>query len=109
MTLLPSEFADLERFAERWCLASEPERWARRHSSSIEEMRDLYETMSPRLEAALGYCDRFPLDDLPAEARNLMHLALSFVMVSFPVEVWNGPRIPDIGHATLERVASPHI
>ena len=28
-------------------------------------------------------------------------------MVSFPVEVWNGPRIPDVGDANLERVASP--
>jgi len=30
-------------------------------------------------------------------------------MVSFPVEVWNGPRIPDTGHATLERAISPAV
>ncbi len=107
MRLLPEEFADLERFAARWSLATEPERWARRHSSSIDEMRDLYEAMFPRLPDVLAYCDRFPLDDLPGEARNLLHLALSFVMVSFPVEVWKGPRIPDVGDATLERVVSP--
>jgi hypothetical protein len=28
-------------------------------------------------------------------------------MVSFPVEVWNRPRIPDVGDASLERVVSP--
>jgi hypothetical protein len=70
-------------------------------------MRELYDAMFPRVEAALAYCDRFPLDDLPEEARNLLYLVFSFVMVSFPVEVWDGPRIPDVGDANLERVASP--
>jgi len=107
--LLPSEFADLEPFAERWCLATEGERWAQRHASSIEEMREFYEAMFPRVDAALVYCDGFSLDDLPDDARNLMYLVFSFVMVSFPVEVWNAPRIPDVGDANLERVASPFI
>ena len=30
---LPVEFADLERFAEAWCLATERERYARRLNS----------------------------------------------------------------------------
>jgi hypothetical protein len=107
--LLPPEFADLERFAARWALPTEPERWAQRHASSIEEMRDLYETMFPRVDAALDHCDRFPLDDLPGDARTLLHLVLSFVLVSFAVEVWEGPRIPDVGDATLERVVEPTI
>ena len=107
--LLPADFADLEPFAARWALATEPERWARRHESSIEEMRALYDAMSPRLDAVLDYCDRFPLDGLPTDARNLLHLVFSFVMVSFPVEVWERPRIPDVGDATLERVVAPRI
>jgi hypothetical protein len=107
--LLPAEFADLETFAQRWSLRTEVERWAHRHASSIEDMREFYGAVFPRIEAALAYCDRFPLDDLPDDARNLLSLVLSFVMVSFPVEVWNGPRIPDVGDATLERVVSPII
>lgn len=109
MTRLPPDFADLEPFAERWCLATEPERWARRHSSSIDEMRDLYQAVFPRVADAVAYCDRYPVGDLPEDARNLLRLVLSFVMVSFPVEVWNGPRIPDVGNATLERVVSPPV
>jgi hypothetical protein len=105
--MLPEEFADLEPFAERWSLPTEPERWEQRHASTIEGMRELYEAMFPRVEAALAYCDRFPLGDLPADARNLLYLVFSFVMVSFPVEVWNAPRIPDVGHAALHRVVSP--
>lgn len=105
--LLPQEFADLERFAERWCLATEADRWAQRHASSIDEMRALYEAVFPRVPEIFAYCDRFPLDDLPDDARNLLYLAFSFVMVSFPVEVWNAPRIPDAGDANLDRVVSP--
>jgi hypothetical protein len=107
MPLLPSAFSDLEPFAARWSLPTEPERWARRHESSIDEMRELYEAVFPRVEAIYTYIDQFPLDDLPEDARNLLHLMLSFVMVSFPVEVWDGPRIPDVGDVTLDRVAAP--
>ena len=109
MTSLPVEFADLEPFAQKWSLRTEGERWAARHSSSIGEMRELYEAMFPRVDAAVAYCDRFPLGDLPEDGRNLLCLVLSFVMVSFPVEVWDGPRIPDVGEAALERVVSPII
>jgi hypothetical protein len=107
--MLPPQFADLERFAPRWSLPSEAERWERRHSSSMEEMRALYDAVFGRYDDALAYCDQFELDQLPGEARNLLYLLLSFVMVSFPVEVWNGPRIPDSGDASLERVGSPAV
>ena len=105
--ILPEEFADLEPFAARWCLASERERYARRLASSLDEMRALYDAVFPRVDAAFAYCDRWPLDALPDQARRLLELVHSFVMVSFPVEVWRGPRIPDVGDAQLERVVEP--
>jgi hypothetical protein len=104
---LPGEFAELEPFARRWCLASERERYARRLASSMDEMRALYAAVLPRVEAAFAYCDRWPLDALPDDAQRLLQLLHSFVMVSFPVEVWRQPRIPDVGDADLERVAEP--
>jgi hypothetical protein len=107
MSVLPAEFVDLEPFAARWCLASEPERWERRLDSSMDELRALYEAVFPRIEAIYSFLDQFPLDALPDEARALLHLVLSFVMVSFPVEVWDDPRIPDVDEVTLTRVASP--
>jgi hypothetical protein len=105
--LLPPEFADLEPFATRWSLHTEGERWAERHASSMDDMRALYDAVFPRVEDVYAYCERFTLDDLPADARNLLALVFSFVMVSFPVEVWDSPRIPDAGGASLERVVSP--
>jgi hypothetical protein len=38
---------------------------------------------------------------------NLMHLLYSMVMISFPVECWGQPRIPDSGATALECVVEP--
>jgi hypothetical protein len=104
---LPSEFADLEPFVGRWCLATERERYAQRLASPMAEMKAFYDAMFPRVDAALEHCDLFPLDDLPEDAARLLQLVHSFIMVSFPVEVWLEPHIPDTGDAYLDRVIEP--
>ena len=43
--LLPPEFSDLEPFAREWCLASEPERCAKRLAGTMDEMKR--ETQEP--------------------------------------------------------------
>ncbi|MBB5915521.1 hypothetical protein BJY24_004433 [Nocardia transvalensis] len=103
---LPAEFAEFARFSD-WILPTEPERYRKRLDSSMEEMQDLYDTVFPRLEEAMEYCDKYDLYDLPDEARNLFHLLQSLVMVSFPVEVWKQPRVPDSGAAYLDIVREP--
>jgi hypothetical protein len=105
--MLPVEFADLEPFAATWCLATEPERWARRLASSMEEMQAFYDAAFPRAEAAMDYCDRFPLDELPADALALFQLLHSLIMVSYAVEVWQQVLPVDIGSATLDRLKEP--
>jgi hypothetical protein len=104
---LPVAFVDLEPFAEKWCLATERERYAARMASSMAEMKAFYEAMFPRVDEALAHCDRTPLDAMPDDSRALLQLVHSFVMVSFPVEVWGRPHIPDTGDASLERVTEP--
>jgi hypothetical protein len=104
--LLPTEFVDLEPFAE-WCLPTEPERYAKRLASSMAEMKAFYDAITPRAEEALVYCDKFSLDDLPDDVLNLMHLLYSMIMVSFPVECWKQPRVPDSGASTLDCVSEP--
>jgi len=105
--LLPAEFADLEPFATKWCLASEPERYGTRLASSMDEMHAFYDAVTPRAEAAMTYLDRFPLHDLPDDATNLLHLLYSMIMVSFPVEAWGQPRVPDTGSASFDNVVEP--
>jgi hypothetical protein len=107
VTRLPPEFAEVEPFAATWCLGSESERYARRLASSMDEMQDFYDAFFPRLNEAIDYCDRFALDDLPAEARRLLELVYSLVMVAMPVEIWRQPRPVDSAAATLERVVEP--
>ncbi|MEV0685394.1 hypothetical protein AB0I35_16170 [Nocardia sp. NPDC050378] len=103
---LPAEFADLERFAD-WILATEPERYAKRLASTMEEMQELYDTVFPRMQAALDFVDKHDWNDLPDDARHLFHLLQSLVMVSFPIEVWKQARVPDSGAAYLDVVREP--
>ena len=107
MSMLPLEFSDLEPFAEKWCLATESERYTTRLSTSMTEMQAFYDAITPRADTAMSHCDQFPLNDLPAEVLNLLHLLYSMVMVSFPVEAWAQPRVPDTGSATFDCYREP--
>lgn len=105
---LPAEFADLERYLD-WDLATEPERYAKRLASSMAEMQAFYDVAFPRLEDVIAYCDKFPLDDLPEDARTLMHMMQSLINVSFPVEAWKQPKVPDSGATYLDCIREPVI
>jgi hypothetical protein len=105
---LPAEFADLQPYLD-WDLATEPERYAKRLASSITEMQAFYDAAFPRLEDVIAYCDRFPLDELPEDARILMHMMQSLINVSFPIEAWKQPRVPDSGATYLDCIREPVI
>jgi len=108
MTTLPADFTDLEPFTQ-WSLETEAERYAKRLSSSMDELQAFYDTAFPRLEAAIDYLDRFDLDALPEEATRLLWLCYSLVNASFPVEVWRQPRVPDSGAASLGMLVEPTV
>jgi hypothetical protein len=105
--LLPGEFADLEPYAATWCLTTERERFAQRMASTMDEMQAFYDAFLARAEDAIGYCDKFPLDEMPADAERLLQLLYSLIMVSFPVEAWRQPHIPDSGAAYLDLLIEP--
>ena len=105
--LLPEEFADLEPFAVGWCLPTEPARFEKRLESTMADMQAFYDAITPRAEAAMTYLDQYSLDNMPQEALNLMHLLFSMVAVSFPVECWRQPRVPDSGATRLDLVVEP--
>ena len=105
--LLPSQFADLEPFAAAWCLPTERERFAKRMATPMDEIQAFYDAFFPRAEAAIAYCEQFPLDELPEEAERLLQLLYSLVMASFPVEAWRQPSIPDSGAAYLDLLIEP--
>ena len=105
--MLPAAFADLEPFAAAWCLQSEPARYEKRLASSMDEMQAFYDAIVPRAASAIDHLDRYALDDLPPDALNLMHLIFSMITVSFAVECWREPRVPDSGAARIVCLVEP--
>jgi hypothetical protein len=105
--LLPSAFAEYEPYATTWCLATERERFAQRMASSMDDMQAFYDAFIARAEEAIAYCEKFPLDDMPEDAERLLQLLYSLVMVSFPVEAWRQPHVPDSGAAYLDLLIEP--
>jgi hypothetical protein len=107
VSTLPAAFAELEVFADAWCLATEPERWARRIATSVEEMQRFYDACFPRAEEAIRYCDQYTLDHLPDDATRLLQMLHSLALVSFVVEVWRQPLPVDTGAAVIDRISEP--
>ncbi|HTL84076.1 MAG TPA: hypothetical protein VL856_02770 [Acidimicrobiia bacterium] len=107
MTMLPEQFLELEPFAPKWCLPTEHDRFAMRMASTMDEMQAFYDAFFPRAEEAIAYCEKFELDDMPDDAQRLLQLIYSLVMVSFPVEAWRQPHVPDTGAAYLDLLIEP--
>jgi hypothetical protein len=105
--LLPAEFVDLEPFAADWSLSAEEDRYARRLASSMEELQTFYDAVVPRIDAAKAYLDQFDLVDLPEQAKNLMWLLASLITVSYAVDVFKQPKVPDTGASYLYTVVEP--
>ena len=105
--LLPPEFSDLEPFVQEWCFDGEPERYAKRLASTMEEIQAFYDAVMPRAEEAIRYLDKLPLNDLPEDAFRLLKLLYSLIVMSFPVEIWRQPRIPDTSLAQFELEIEP--
>lgn len=104
---LPADFAEFEVFTEKWCLPTEPERWDTRLSTPMPQIHEFYDAFSPRFEEAIDYCDKFPLDDLPEDVLNLLHLIYSMIMVSMAVEVFGTQKPSDSADAVIDRVSAP--
>lgn len=106
-TMLPSAFAELEDYARTWCLATETERWNARVNASMPELRDFYDAFFPRLVEAIDYCDKFPLDNVPDDALNLLHMIYSLIMVAMAVEIMHQPAPVDAADAVMIRTGGP--
>jgi hypothetical protein len=108
MATLPAAFDDLEPFAA-WAMPSERARYAKRLSSTMDELQAFYDAAFPRLPDAATYLEQFEVDALPEDGLRLLRLCYSLVSVSFPVEVWRQPRVPDSGAASLDVVVEPSV
>lgn len=105
--LLPSRFAALEPFAEKWAIGDIDERYRRRETSSMPELTSFYEAVVPRGEEILEHLQDFPMDDLPDAERNLMWLMASLSAVSFAVDVFRQPVVPETCGARMDWKETP--
>ena len=91
-------------------LETEAERYAKRLASTMDELQAFYDAAFPRLEAAMAYLDAASRSTrCPRTPRHLLWLCYSLVNVSFPVEVWRQPRVPDSGAASMDLVVEPAV
>ena len=108
MATFPAQFADLEPFAD-WALPSEGDRYDKRLASTMDELQAFYDVALPRLEQSTDYLKSVKLDDISDEDQRLLWLFSSLVTVSFPVEVWRQPRVPESGASTIDVVVEPAV
>lgn len=106
MPTFPESFAALEPFAD-WALPSEFDRYGKRLASTMPELQAFYDTAFPLLESNVDYLRTVPLDGISDENRRLLWLFSALVTVSFPVEVWSQPRVPDSGASAIDVVVEP--
>ncbi len=106
-TMLPARFADLEPFAAKWCLDSEAERYETRLAASMDELQALYDIGMRLGREAQDYLDTFDIGDLPAPELNLLHLLMSVITITTPVEAFRQPKVPDTGSTYLAKTIDP--
>lgn len=73
-------------------LETERERHAKRYAASMDEIRDLYDTVKPRMDQVVAYLNKFPLGEMPEPAHNLFLLGLSLMEISNAVEMFGRQR-----------------
>jgi hypothetical protein len=106
--LLPEPFSALEPIAAAgWCLATERERYEKRLAASMQELQEIYDAAFSRFAEMVDHLDQFPLDDLPDQERNLLHLVYSLIQISLAVDMWGQPEVIDAGNAVYFRTAEP--
>ena len=107
-TIFPDGFAELEPFAD-WAVHGERARYAKRIACTMDELQTFYDAAFPRVEDAMAYLEQYEVEALPEEGKRLLWLFCALVTVSFPVEAWRQPRVPDSGAASIDTVLEPPI
>ena len=109
MSRLPEGFAELEPFVDDWALATRAERYAMRLAKPFDELGDFYDAIAPHAERAIAHLDGQDLAALSAEDTRLLRLLYSMILVSYAVNIFHQPRIPDSGAASFTMVVEPTV
>ena len=91
---LPLGFEDLIPYLD-WSLSTESARSRKRLNSSMEAMQEFYDVMLPRIDDVMEQFGSLAVDNMSTAERNLFNLCLSLSEVSFAVEVYGQPEVPN--------------
>ena len=105
-TLLPKQFAELERWVPEWSIEDGHARYVKRVNSTMEQIQAFYDAIFPHAEAAVAYLNEFDYQQpLPEDAANLRNLLYSLITVSLAVELWKQPRVKHSANTILTRLS----
>jgi hypothetical protein len=104
---LPDGFGDLEPYVADWARPTRKERYGMRLSKRFDELVAFYDAVAPRAEEAIAHLDGHELAALDEADSRLLWLLYSFVLVSYAVNVFDQPKIPDSGSAFFDCVVEP--
>ena len=105
--LLPAQFSDLEPFAATWCLATEARAVRAAHGQPDGRDPGVLRRVLPAGRGSDRVLREVPARRHARRRAALLQLLYSLVMVSFPVEAWRQPHIPDSGAAYLDLLIEP--
>ncbi|MET0729122.1 MAG: hypothetical protein ABWZ76_12575 [Acidimicrobiales bacterium] len=108
-TTLPEGFSELEPYVADWAKPTRQERYDMRLAKTIDELTEFYDAIAPRAEEAILYLNGLDLNDLPDEATRLLQLLYSMIIVSYAVNIFHQPRIPDSGSAFFDTICEPAV
>jgi hypothetical protein len=103
---LPAAFAGLEPFVD-WALPTEEERYRKRLASTIEDLRVFFDAIGSRAAEVTEYLDKQYGPDMAIEDQRLLWMMFSLICVSYAVEVFGVPAVPDSGSAYVLRASEP--
>ena len=106
--VFPPQFSELEPFAD-WAIHGETNRYEKRIASTMDELQTFYDAAQPKMDDAMKYLEQRSVDQLPEEGKRLLWLYCALITVSFPIEAWRQPRVPDSGAAIINAIQEPAI
>ena len=108
-TTLPDGFSELERHVADWARPTRQERYAMRLSTPFDELVAFYDAVAPRAEEAIAHLDGRDLASFDDADTRLLQLLYSLLLVSYAVNVFDQPKIPDSGSAFFDCVVEPSV
>jgi hypothetical protein len=93
-SILPSDFQDLEPYAD-WALSTETLRNAKRTHSSQDQLKTFANAILPRVDAIATHVDSYAETSLPESSERLFLMLLSLAEVAPAIEYYGQPTVVD--------------